>query len=98
MIELWRSYQGLSDKLLPKYLAKEMLTRQIDDFGLGILLPGEGVYRFQHSGGNAGYRCHMVLSIDNPDGVVIMTNGDAGEPLIWKVFELIAHSYGWNVK
>ena len=98
MIELWRSYQGLSDKLLPKYLAKEMLTRQIDDFGLGISLPGEGVYRFQHSGGNAGYRCHMVLSIDNPDGVVIMTNGDAGEPLIFEVFELIAHAYGWNVK
>lgn len=98
MIELWRSYQGLSDKLLPKHLAKEMLTRQIDDFGLGISLPSAGVYRFQHSGGNAGYRCHMVLSIDNPDGVVIMTNGDAGEPLIWKLFELIAHAYGWNVK
>jgi len=38
----------------------------------------------------------MVLSIDNPDGVVIMTNSDSGELLIWKVFELIAFAYGWN--
>ncbi len=97
MIELWRSYQGLSDKLLPKHLAREMLTRQIDDFGLGLSLPGVGVSRFQHSGGNAGYRCFMVLSIDVPDGIVIMTNSDSGEELIWKVFELIGHSYGWQV-
>ncbi len=97
MIELWRSYQGLSDTLLPKYLAREMLTRQIDDFGLGLSLPSAGVFRFQHSGGNDGYRCFMVLSIVVPDGVVIMTNGDSGEKLIWKVFELIEHSYRWQI-
>jgi CubicO group peptidase (beta-lactamase class C family) len=97
MIELWRSYQGLSDMLLPKYLAREMLTRQIDDFGLGLSLPGMGVFRFQHSGGNAGYRCFMVLSIEDPGGVVIMTNGNSGEQLIWKTFELIGHAYGWQV-
>lgn len=97
MIELWRSYQGLSDPLLPRYLAQEMLTRQIDDAGLGLLLPGTGVFRFQHSGGNAGYRCFMVLSVAVPDGVVIMTNSDSGEPLIRHVFELIGHAYGWKV-
>jgi CubicO group peptidase (beta-lactamase class C family) len=97
MIELWKSYQGISDTLLPKYLAREMLTRQADEMGLGILLPSYGVFRFSHSGGNGGYRCLMVLSVDVPDGVVIMTNGDAGEDLIWTVFELIAHAYRWEV-
>ncbi len=96
MIELWRSYQGLSDKLLPKYLVSEMLTRQIDDFGLGLSLPSVGVFRFQHSGGNVGYRCFMVLSVGIPEGVVIMTNSDSGEQLIWKTFELIGHAYGWQ--
>jgi CubicO group peptidase (beta-lactamase class C family) len=95
MIELWRSYHGKSNKLLSQELAREMLTRQIDDFGLGLSLPSTGVFRFQHSGGNAGYRCFMVLSVDVPDGVVIMTNGDSGEQLIWEVFEVIAHAYGW---
>jgi CubicO group peptidase (beta-lactamase class C family) len=95
MIGLWQSYHGRSNKLLSRNLAREMLTRQIDDFGLGLSLPSAGVFRFQHSGGNAGYRCFMVLSVDIPDGVVIMTNGDSGEQLIWEVFEVIAHAYGW---
>lgn len=97
MIELWKSYQGLSDTLLPQYLARDMLTRQIDDMGLGIALPSYGVFRFNHSGGNGGYRCFMVLSVNVPDGVVIMTNGDAGEKLLWKIFELIAYAYNWEV-
>ncbi|MBD3374344.1 serine hydrolase [candidate division KSB1 bacterium] len=96
MIELWRSYKGKSDKLLPKNLAQEMLTRQIDNFGLGLSLPNVGVSRFQHGGGNAGYRCQMTLSIEGGDGFVIMTNSDSGEKLIWKVFELIGHAYGWQ--
>jgi hypothetical protein len=73
-----------------------MLTRQIEDFGLGLYLPSAGPARFQHGGGNAGYRCHMVLSVQGADGVVIMTNGDAGEQAIWELFEAIALAYGWD--
>lgn len=97
MIELWRSYHGQSNTLLPQHLARQMLTRQIDDFGLGLSLPSVGIFRFQHSGGNAGYRCFMVLSVEVPDGVVIMTNGDSGEQVINEVFSAIAHAYGWKV-
>jgi CubicO group peptidase (beta-lactamase class C family) len=97
MIEVWRSYHGISDTLLPQRLARIMLTRQIDDFGLGFSLPSEGVFRFQHGGGNVGYRCHMVLSVDIPEGVVIMTNGDSGERVINEVFQAIALAYGWKV-
>jgi CubicO group peptidase (beta-lactamase class C family) len=97
VIELWRSYHGLSDTLLPQRLARLMLTRQIDDFGLGFLLPSGGVFRFQHGGSNVGYRCHLVLSVDIPDGVVIMTNGDSGEKVINEVFQAIALAYGWKV-
>ncbi|HTY01958.1 MAG TPA: serine hydrolase domain-containing protein [Bacteroidota bacterium] len=96
MIQLWQSYQGKSTVLLPRDLARQMLTRQIDDYGLGISLPSAGVFRFQHSGGNGGYRCMMVLSVNVPDGVVIMTNSDSGEPLIWEVFGGIARAYGWS--
>jgi CubicO group peptidase (beta-lactamase class C family) len=97
MIGLWRSHRGQSETLLPQHLARLMLTRQIEDFGLGLYLPSAGVARFQHGGGNAGYRCHMVLSMDTADGVVIMTNGDAGEQVIWELFEAIAQAYGWKV-
>jgi CubicO group peptidase (beta-lactamase class C family) len=97
MIALWRSYHGISDALLPQQLGREMLTRQVDDFGLGLPLPSAGVFRFQHGGSTGGYRCFMVLSIEQPEGVVIMTNGDSGEPLLWEVFQAIAHAYGWTV-
>jgi CubicO group peptidase (beta-lactamase class C family) len=97
MIELWRSYQGRSDTLLPQRFARLMLTRQIDDFGLGLSLPSGGVFRFQHGGANVGYRCHMVLSVEIPDGVIIMTNSDSGEQVINEVFQALAHAYGWKV-
>lgn len=96
MIEVWRSSQGQSERLLPQQLARLMLTRQIGEFGLGFSLPSAGVARFQHGGGNAGYRCHAVLSVGTADGVVIMTNGDAGEQVIWDLFEAIAQAYGWK--
>jgi CubicO group peptidase (beta-lactamase class C family) len=97
VIELWRSYHGKSDTLLPQHLARLMLTRQIDDFGLGFSLPSEGIFRFQHGGSNAGYRCHLVLSVESGDGVVIMTNGNSGEKVINEVFQAIALAYGWKV-
>jgi CubicO group peptidase (beta-lactamase class C family) len=96
MLAVWRSYHGQSDALLPQPIARTMLTRQVGDFGLGFSLPSEGVFRFQHGGGNAGYRCHMVLSVEHPNGAVIMTNGDAGEAVIWEVFGAIARAYGWS--
>jgi CubicO group peptidase (beta-lactamase class C family) len=95
MIENWRSYHDKPNALLPQPLAREMLTRQIGEYGLGLSLPNWGVPRFQHSGGNDGYRCHMVLSIEVPDGFVIMTNGDSGEELIWDIFTILARSYNW---
>lgn len=97
MLSIWRSYHKKSEALLSQNLARQMLTRQIDDFGLGFALPSSGVARFQHGGGNAGYRCFAVLSVDGADGAVIMTNGDNGEQLIWDVFEIIGRAYGWNV-
>jgi CubicO group peptidase (beta-lactamase class C family) len=97
MLSISASYHGRSAALLPQDLARQMLTRQVGDFGLGCSLPSSGVSRFQHSGGNAGYRCLAVLSIDSPDGVVIMANGDSGEQLIWEIFRMIGRAYGWSV-
>jgi CubicO group peptidase (beta-lactamase class C family) len=97
MIEIWKAYHGKSDSLLTRDLARQMLTRQAGDFGLGLYLPAVGVFRFQHGGANVGYRCHMVLSVEVPEGVVVMTNGEAGEQVINEVFEAIAYAYGWMV-
>ena len=75
-------------------MAHAMLTRQVRVFALGFSLPGKGVFRVQHGEGNAGYRCHMVLVVEHPDGVVIMTNSDTGESVIWNVFDATARACG----
>jgi hypothetical protein len=72
-----------------------MLTRQTEEFGLGWYLAKAGAFRFQHGGGNAGYRCHLTLSVEQGDGFVIMTNSDAGEKVIDEVFHAIGVAYGW---
>ena len=96
IIEVWRSYHGRSEALLSQRLAQRMLTRQVGDCGLGFYLPSAGVFRFQHGGGNVGYRSYFVLSVQSGDGVVIMTNSDSGEIVIDNVFKAIAFAYGWE--
>ncbi len=96
-IEIRRAYKGLSDRLLSQAMAKAMLTRQLSDYGLGFAVPSAGVFRFQHGGGNEGYRCFLVLSVETGDGVAVMTNGDSGEVLFQAIIAAIGAAYGWNV-
>jgi CubicO group peptidase (beta-lactamase class C family) len=96
-IEIRRAYKGLSDALLSQAMARAMLTRQMDDYGLGFALPSGGVFRFQHGGGNEGYTCFLVLSVETGDGVAVMTNGDSGEVLFKAVIAAIGAAYGWDV-
>ena len=95
-IELWRSYHGRSEVLLPQEITRRMLTRESGEFGLGLALPREGVARFQHGGANLGYRCFLVLSIESGDGIVIMTNGDSGQALMDEVLAAVGVAYGWH--
>lgn len=60
-IELQRSLEGQSTKVLTADMTKQMLTKQLGSMGLGIVLMGEGAaQRFEHGGGNAGFRCNLV--------------------------------------
>lgn len=96
-IEIRRSYQGASGALLSQAMAQTMLTRQVDNYGLGFALPSKGVFRFQHGGSNIGYRCHLVLSVETGDGVAVMTNGDSGDALFKEIIAAIGAAYGWDV-
>jgi CubicO group peptidase (beta-lactamase class C family) len=96
-IEIRRAYKGLSDRLLSQTMAQAMLTRRLGDYGLGFSVPSAGVFRFQHGGGNEGYRCFLVLSVESGDGVAVMTNADSGEVLFEAIIAAIGAAYGWSV-
>jgi len=57
---------------------------------------GEGWY-FGHGGSNWGFRCNILAHLRKGYGVVVMTNGDNGWPLIEKLVSRVAAACGWDM-
>jgi CubicO group peptidase (beta-lactamase class C family) len=94
-IEIQKSKAGKS-KFLSKSMVDEMLTRQSGDYGLGVGLAGEGRnQQFSHGGSNEGFRCFMVAYSHLGKGVVVMTNSDNGDRLVFEIVRAVAREYGW---
>jgi hypothetical protein len=73
-----------------------MLTVHIKNWGLGLQLVGSGTsLRFQHAGGNEGYRCFLVAFGGTGNGAAVMTNSDSGSALAMEIVRAIAHEYEW---
>lgn len=67
----------------------------MDALGLGLFL-ADGGKRFGHSGGNAGFKCHLLAYRDTGQGAAVMTNGDNGSYVVQRAFAKIASTYGWQ--
>jgi CubicO group peptidase (beta-lactamase class C family) len=88
---------GKSHDVISKGMAEKMLTRQIENDGLGVFLDGQGsTLRFSHGGGNEGFACLLVAYTETGQGAAIMTNSDSGGELISEIMFAIAHEYGWQ--
>ena len=87
---------GKSHSVISKGMAEQMLTRQIENDGLGLFLDGAGkTLRFSHGGANEGFQCMLVAYAHTGQGAVIMTNSDMGGALNTEILFAIAHEYGW---
>ena len=88
---------GKSHDVISKGMAEQMLTRQIENDGLGVFLDGQGsTLRFSHGGANEGFQCQLVAYTQTGQGAAIMTNSDRGGELISEIMFAIAHEYGWH--
>jgi len=95
-IELMKSYAGESNKVLSQEMAAEMLTEQMDGYGLGISVGGQGEWtQFSHGGSNEGYRCYFGAYTSKGMGAAVMTNGNSGSDLASEILRSIAREYGW---
>jgi len=92
--EVQRASRGES-RVLGGVLAREMLTPDPDDWGLGPGISEDGE-RFRHGGSNQGFRSTFAAAIDGDDGVFVMTNSDAGSPLANQIAITVAEAYGWS--
>lgn len=96
-LELQKSKAGKSNKILKTEMTNQMLTRQVENWGLGFVLEGEGnSARFSHRGDTEGYKCLLVMYQNTGQGAVIMTNSDRGDRLADEILRSIAKEYGWT--
>jgi hypothetical protein len=54
-------------------------------WALGWQIQNNGL--FNHGGDNNGFHCHSIASRESKSAFIIMTNGERGAELIFKIFE-----------
>ena len=95
-LEVANASVGKSSRVIERSTAREMLTRQSGDYGLGFGIEGEGdAARFAHGGSNGGFRCMLICYRDGSRGAIVMTNSDNGSAVIREVIDHIAATQGW---
>ena len=97
-IELQKSLQGKSNRVLSRAIASEMATPVgVGPFAIGlqIVKNGEGWY-LQHSGSNWGFQCLLVVHKLKGYGFAAMTNADGGGRLVAELRQRIAAAYKWD--
>ena len=95
-IEIQKSREGRSNRVLSQETTRLMLTRQKEDDGLGFFLEGSGAEeRFGHNGANEGYQALMLFTFDGK-GLAIMTNSDNGLQVAQELAYSIGVEYQWN--
>jgi CubicO group peptidase (beta-lactamase class C family) len=104
-IAIQHAYAGDSNAVLSKAMAHEMLTRQIGDFGLGVMLLGnegqetlmgkERTLIFCHGGRDEGFDANLAATATTGKGAVILINKNAEEGAFEAIMKVIAKKYEW---
>ena len=97
-IEVQQAALGRSSKVLTQASVREMLSPVgVGDYAVGLSVTkiGQGWY-FGHGGSNWGFQCDLVAHRVKGYGVAIMTNGDAGRPVIDEIRARVAAAYAWD--
>lgn len=95
-ISIREAYLGKPGSILTRSLAKAMLTRHNEVYGLGpaVVASGDSLW-FGHSGGNAGFRTYFLLHPATGDGLAVMTNANGGRALNFEIIRAVSRVYDW---
>jgi CubicO group peptidase (beta-lactamase class C family) len=96
MLGVQAAYRGRATPVISQAMAQQMLTRQLQDDGLGLFLSGkDATLRFDHGGRNAGFDTKLVAYADRGDGAAVMINVNDNSGVLTRVLEIVAEAYGW---
>lgn len=97
VIGLQQASLGISNKVVTRAMATQMLTHLKGNYGLGIALDEvKGRPSFNHGGRNVGYQTMLYALTKEGQGAVIMTNGDRGDALAGDILRSLAAEYQWD--
>lgn len=97
-IEIQNIKAGKIDGVLKQETVEAMLSKHLNDWGLGPGLTGEGEsLLFRHGGKNAGFSNNMVAFANSGEAVIIMTNADQGVNLMAEILRSISTYYDWGI-
>jgi hypothetical protein len=103
-IEIMRSWQGRSERILSRAATRDMLAPKcpIDMFGINgqglsfFLVSGENTRYFVAMGSNwPGTFCALAANPQSGHGAVIMANAEIGGLLCMEIFAALALEYDW---
>ena len=98
-IELQKSLQGRSNRVLSRAMAEEMASPVgVGPFAIGMQMDkmGEGWY-LNHGGSNWGFQCLLFIHKIKGYGFAAMTNADSGGRLIAELRQRVAAAYKWDM-
>jgi CubicO group peptidase (beta-lactamase class C family) len=89
--------QELAESMLARRMRTGALIRGLDSVGLGLFLGGDPApIVFGHSGGNEGFKCHLLAHREAGWGAAVMTNGERGHFLVEEILDELASTMGWE--
>ena len=98
-LEIQNIVNGKTDGVLSKTTVESMLSKHLNNWGLGPALKWEAdSLIFQHGGKNAGFTNNMMAFVHRGDAVILMTNADNGGELMNEILRSISAYYDWGVK
>lgn len=95
-LEVTKTGRGESQKVISPRLAREMMTPQFINKGLGVLVDDkDDDINFNLRGRSKGFEAYMIVYPAKGQGAVIMTNSDNGSFLINEILRGISITYKW---
>ena len=95
-LEVVHSLDGKANHVLSADITRQMLTRGMGNWGLGLEIGGSNSNPwFSHGGVNEGFVNIFYMYEKSGDGAFIMTNSDRGGQIGDELIHSIANEYNW---